>query len=80
MMTEQEERLFSKSFNQGYILQKHEAELLKKILATENKNSEQIKALALGLKKSNYSKNTNLSCNSVLAYFAGFWHEWISEQ
>jgi hypothetical protein len=39
---------FVKAFNQGYVLQKHEPELLSKILKTDNSGSEQIKAIEAG--------------------------------
>jgi hypothetical protein len=55
MATEEEKRIIS-AFNIGYTMQKHEPELLDKILKSENSQSEYIKTLAAGKQQAQRDK------------------------
>lgn len=56
-MTEQEnEKKIAKAFNEGYIMSKHEPELLSKIFKSNNQSSEYMLAMKAGKKQHDQEK------------------------
>jgi hypothetical protein len=52
-----EEQLYTKGFNDGYLMSKHEPELLAKLLKSPNDNSEYFQALKDGSKQHEKEKD-----------------------
>lgn len=56
-MTEQEhEQRIAKAFNEGYVMSKHEPELINQILKSNNQGSEYVQAMKAGKKQNDQEK------------------------
>jgi hypothetical protein len=53
---EDQEKHFAKGFNAGYLLSKHEPDLLKQLLKSTNKENEYFQGLELGKKQHDREK------------------------
>jgi hypothetical protein len=53
---EEQDELYAKGYNAGYLLSKHDPELLKGILKSANKESTYFKAMIMGQKEHNREK------------------------